>query len=78
MNVRRIGFLGTRTSNFEATGALFRDVLGLPNVHAEAGWSIFDDGRLRLVLLPRTRFATLHAMQQDSRSTLADGAREEK
>jgi len=41
MNVRRICFLGTRTSNFEATGALFRDVLGLPTVHAEAGWSIF-------------------------------------
>jgi len=41
MNVRRICFLGTRTSNFEATAALFRDVLGLRTVHAEADWSIF-------------------------------------
>src|SRR5436309_299107 len=41
MNVRRICFLGTRTSNFEATAALFRDVLGLRAVHAEPGWSIF-------------------------------------
>jgi hypothetical protein len=28
MNVRRICFLGTRTPNFDATSALFRDVLG--------------------------------------------------
>ena len=41
MNVQRICFLGTRTANFEATSALFRDVLRLPNVHTEAGWSIF-------------------------------------
>ena len=41
MNVRRICFLGTRTSNFEATAALFRGVLGLRTVHAEAEWSIF-------------------------------------
>ena len=42
MNVQRICFLGTRTGNFEATSTLFRDVLGLDNVHAEAGWSIFQ------------------------------------
>jgi catechol 2,3-dioxygenase-like lactoylglutathione lyase family enzyme len=42
MNVRRICFLGTRTGNFDATSAFFRDVLGLHNVHAEAGWSIFQ------------------------------------
>ena len=41
MNVQRICFLGTRTGNFDATSALFRDVLGLHNVHTEAGWSIF-------------------------------------
>ena len=42
MNVLRICFLGTRTGNFEATAALFRDVLGLGNVHAEPGWSVFQ------------------------------------
>ncbi len=42
MNVQRICFLGTRTGNFDATSAFFRDVLGLQNVHAEAGWSIFQ------------------------------------
>ena len=42
MNVQRICFLGTRTPDFDATSALFRDVLGLRNVHSEAGWSIFQ------------------------------------
>jgi catechol 2,3-dioxygenase-like lactoylglutathione lyase family enzyme len=42
MNVQRICFLGTRTRNFDATSALFRDVLGLRNVHSEVGWSIFQ------------------------------------
>ena len=42
MNVQRICFLGTRTGNFDATVALFRDVLGLRNVHSEEGWSIFN------------------------------------
>jgi len=40
--VKRICFLGTRTRSFDATSALFRDVLGLRNVHTEAGWSIFQ------------------------------------
>ena len=42
MNVQRICFLGTRTANFEATAALFRDVLGLHNTHVEPGWSVFQ------------------------------------
>ncbi len=42
MNVERICFLGTRTGNFEATAAFFRDILGLTNAHAEPGWSIFQ------------------------------------
>ena len=42
VNVQRICFLATRTGNFEATAALFRDVLGLHNTHAEPGWSIFQ------------------------------------
>ena len=42
MNVQRICFLGTRTTHFDPTAAFFRDVLGLENVHAEAGWSIFQ------------------------------------
>lgn len=40
--MQRICFLGTRTPHFDATSALFRDVLGLQNVHSEAGWSIFQ------------------------------------
>lgn len=42
MNVSRICFLGTRTANFDATAAFFRDVLGLRTVHDEPGWSIFQ------------------------------------
>jgi catechol 2,3-dioxygenase-like lactoylglutathione lyase family enzyme len=42
MKVHRICFLGTRTANFDATAALFRDVLGLPTRHAEPGWEVFQ------------------------------------
>ena len=42
MNVKRICFLGTRTRNFDATSALFGDVLGLRSVHKGADWSIFQ------------------------------------
>lgn len=51
MNVQRICFLGTRTANFDATTALFRDVLGLRSGHTEAGWSVFHlpSGRSDLV-----------------------------
>jgi len=42
MNVQRICFVGTRTGTFEATAALFRDVLGLHNTYAEPGWSVFQ------------------------------------
>jgi catechol 2,3-dioxygenase-like lactoylglutathione lyase family enzyme len=42
VNVQRICFLGTRTGNFDATSAFFRDVLGLGSGHTEAGWSVFQ------------------------------------
>src|SRR6476619_8214999 len=42
MHVKRICFLGTRTRNFDATSALFGDVLGLRSVHKGADWSIFQ------------------------------------
>jgi catechol 2,3-dioxygenase-like lactoylglutathione lyase family enzyme len=42
VQVQRICFLGTRTANFDATAAFFRDVLGLANAHAEPGWSVFQ------------------------------------
>jgi catechol 2,3-dioxygenase-like lactoylglutathione lyase family enzyme len=42
VNVQRICFLGTRTPSFDATSALFGDVLGLRNVQSEVGWSIFE------------------------------------
>jgi catechol 2,3-dioxygenase-like lactoylglutathione lyase family enzyme len=41
VDVQRICFLGTRTRDFDATSAFFRDVLGLPHVHTEVGWSIY-------------------------------------
>ncbi len=41
MRIRRISFLGVRTSNFEAMSSFVRDVLGLPASHAEPDWAIF-------------------------------------
>ena len=41
MNVRRIGFLGMRTTNYELTAAFFREVLGLQPALAKPDWSIF-------------------------------------
>jgi hypothetical protein len=42
MNVQRICFLGTKRGTSTRLRPCFRDVLGLHNVHAEAGWSIFQ------------------------------------
>ena len=41
MNVQRICFLGTRTGNFDATSALFRDVLRTAQRARRGCWSIF-------------------------------------
>ena len=41
MNIRRISFLGVRTSNFEAMTAFVRDVLGLRPSHLDDDWAIF-------------------------------------
>ena len=41
MNVQRICFLGTRTANFDATAAFFRDVLELEHAGADPGYSVF-------------------------------------
>ncbi len=41
MNVRRIGFLATRTTNDRAMAAFFGDVLGLQPVWSKPGWSGF-------------------------------------
>ena len=44
MKVRRVGFVGTRTPNVEATTSFFRDVLGLEvlrNDPAYAGFGWF-------------------------------------
>lgn len=41
MNVLRIGFLGTRTSNFQQTADFFQNVLGLQNVWTKPDWSGF-------------------------------------
>ena len=40
MKVLRVGFVGTRTPNVEATASLFGDVLGLEVVRDDPSWSI--------------------------------------
>jgi hypothetical protein len=41
MNVRRVSFVGTRTQHFEATQALFRDVLGMKVAFSNPDWAGF-------------------------------------
>ena len=41
MNIRRISFLGVRTSNFDAMTVFVRDVLGLRTSHLDDEWAIF-------------------------------------
>ena len=41
MNVLRIGFLGTRTTNFQQTADFFQDVLGLPTAWTKPDWTGF-------------------------------------
>ena len=40
MEVRRVGFVGARTPNVEATAGFFRDLLGLEMVRDDPAWSI--------------------------------------
>ena len=87
MNVQRICFLGTRTGSFEPTAALFRDVLGLDNPHAEPGWSVFrlPSGRRDFVEVfgPENRNASLFPTEVSDGTVVAfavddiAGAREE-
>jgi hypothetical protein len=39
MNVRRIGFLATRTANYQPTADFFRDVLGLQTAWTKPDWA---------------------------------------
>lgn len=41
MKVLRVSFVGVRTTAFEATEALFRDVLGMEPAFANPGWAGF-------------------------------------
>ncbi len=41
MNVLRIGFLGTRTTDFQQTADFFQDVLGLQTVWTKPDWAGF-------------------------------------
>ena len=41
MNVVRIGFLGTRTKNFQQTADFFQDVLGLETAWTKPDWAGF-------------------------------------
>ena len=42
MNVLRVSFVGTRTTDFDATMGLFRDVLGMEPAFAHPGWAGFQ------------------------------------
>jgi len=42
VRVRRIAWFGTRTDKFAETTAFFRDVLGIPVVHEEPGFSMLQ------------------------------------
>ena len=42
MQVRRVGFVGTRTADVPAMEAFFRDVLGLASVRSDPNWSILN------------------------------------
>ena len=42
MQVKRLAWLGTRTENFDATTAFFRDVLGIPVLHERPGFAMFQ------------------------------------
>lgn len=41
MNVRRIGFLGTRTANFQSTADFFQEVIGLEPAWTKPDWAGF-------------------------------------
>jgi len=41
MNVLRIGFLGTRTPNFQQTADFFQNILGLPTAFTKPDWTGF-------------------------------------
>jgi len=41
MHIRRISFLGVRTSNLDAMTVFVRDVLGLRSSHLDGDWAIF-------------------------------------
>jgi catechol 2,3-dioxygenase-like lactoylglutathione lyase family enzyme len=42
MRVRRLAWLGTRTENFDETTAFFRDVLGIPMIYEESGFTMLQ------------------------------------
>lgn len=42
MNVLRIGFLGTRTTNFQQTAVFFQNTLGLQTVWEKPDWTGFS------------------------------------
>jgi len=41
MNIRRIGFLGTRTTNFQQTAEFFQKILGLQSAWTKPDWAGF-------------------------------------
>ena len=42
MRIRRVGFVGVRTEDFDAMTEFVRDVLGLPAAHLDGGWGVFS------------------------------------
>lgn len=57
LEVLRVGFVGTRTSNVEVTAAFFRDLFGLEMVRDHPAWSILR--------LPTGRFDLLEVYGSD-------------
>ncbi len=70
MNVKRICFLGTRTPEFDATSAFFRDVLGLGVRHAEPAWSVFQ------LVSGRSDFVEVFGPDHDNARLFPDEVRE--
>lgn len=59
MKVLRVGFVGIRTPNVEATAAFFRDLFGLEMVRDDPAWSILrlPTGHLDLLEVYASGFA---------------------
>ena len=65
MQVKRLAWLGVRTEKFEETTAFFRDVLRIPAIHEEPGFSMLQlhdaERDFVEVFAPDNSFAALYS-----------------